>query len=156
MAMSVNMKAGAAVAAVVLLLFLIVRPSTSGHHFKVTATEYDCTVKIVDDPRPLNREVLATVGIKCATPPKQTVFVMQLQYRKDSGAQWTNSGDARTFTSAPTKDFTDINITQPCKAGSWRVGYQLMGVAASIGSNFQEPQQFGDGKDISQSQCDNS
>ncbi|GAA1981582.1 hypothetical protein GCM10009838_48580 [Catenulispora subtropica] len=156
MLMNVNMKAGAAVAAVVLLLFLIVRPTSSGHHFKVTATEYDCNVKIVDDPRPLNRQILATVGIKCATTPKETDFMLQLQYRKDSGAQWANIGDARKYTGPPTKDYTDINITQPCKAGDWRIAYQLMGVAASIGSNFQEPQQFGDGKSISQSQCDNS
>ncbi|NUR30295.1 MAG: hypothetical protein HOV83_31325 [Catenulispora sp.] len=154
--MSQNMKAGAAVAAVVLLLFLIVRPTSSGHHFKVTATEYDCTVKIVDDPRPLNREILGTVGIKCATPPKETAFVMQLQYRKDSGAQWANVGDARKYTGPPTKDFTDINITQPCRPGSWRIAYQLTGVASAIGTNFQEKLEFGDGKDISQSQCDNS
>jgi len=150
------MKAGAAVAAVVLLLFLFVRPTSSGHHFKVTATEYDCMVKIVDDPRPLNHEILATVGIKCATAPKETDFIMQLQYRKDSGAQWANVGDARKYTGPPTKDYTDINVTQPCKPGSWRIAYQLMGVAASVGSNFQEEQKFGDGKDISQSQCDNS
>jgi hypothetical protein len=150
------MKAGAAVAAVVLLLFLIVRPSSSGHHFKVTATEYDCNVKITDDPRPLNKEVLATVGLKCATPPKQTDFLMQLQYRKDSNGQWANAGDPRRFDGLPTTDYTDINITQPCKAGSWRVAYQLTGVAASLGTTFQEAQQFGSSKDISQSQCDNS
>jgi hypothetical protein len=155
--MSVNLKAGAAVAAVVLLLFLVVRPSSAGqHHFKVTATEYDCNVKVTDDPRPLNREVLATVGIKCATAPKQTDFLMQLQYRKDANGVWANAGDARRFDGAPTADYTDINITQPCKAGSWRVAYQLTGVAASLGTTFQEPQQFGSSKDISQSQCDNS
>jgi hypothetical protein len=154
--MSQNMKAGAAVAAVVLLLFLIVRPSSTGHHYKVTATEYDCTVKVVDDPRPLNREILATVGIKCSTAPKETDFVLQLQYRKDDKAQWANAGDARKFTGLPTKDYTDINVTQPCKAGSWRIAYQLMGVASAIGTNFQEPQKLGESKGISQSQCDNS
>ncbi|MBW8805448.1 MAG: hypothetical protein JF587_16610 [Catenulisporales bacterium] len=154
--MSQNMKVGAAVAAAVLLLFFIVRPSTSGHHYKVTATEYDCTVKIANEPRPLNHEVLATVGIKCATAPKETDFVLQLQYRKDSTAQWANAGDARKYTGPPTPDYTDINITQPCKAGNWRVAYQLMGVASALGTNFQEPQKLGDSKDISQSQCDNS
>jgi hypothetical protein len=150
------MRAGAAVAAVVLLLFLIVRPSSSGHHFKVTATEYDCNVKITDDPRPLNKEVLATVAVKCATPPKQTQLVLQLQYRKDSSAQWANDGDARAFNGIPTPDYTDINITLPCKAGSWRIAYQLKGVAAALGTTFTEAQQFGSSKDISQSQCDNS
>jgi hypothetical protein len=156
MAMSVNMRAGAAVAAVVLLLFLIVRPSSSGHHFKVTATEYDCNVRITDDPRPLNKEVLATVGIKCATPPKQTQLVLQLQYRKDTSAQWANQGAARAFNGIPTKDYTDINITLPCTAGNWRVAYQLQGVAAELGTNFTAAQQFGSSKAISQSQCDNS
>jgi hypothetical protein len=154
--MSVNMKAGAAVAAVVLLLFLIVRPTSSGHHFKVTATEYDCNVKIADDPRPLNKEVLATVAIKCATPPKQTQLVLQLQYRKDANGQWTNSGDARAFNGVPGADYTDINITQPCVPGNWRVAYQLKGVAAALGTDFQAAQEFGDSKAISQSQCDNS
>ena len=154
--MKMDWKAGAAAAAVVLLLVLIVRPSSSGHHFKVTATEYDCNVSVVDDPRPLNKEVLATVGIKCATAPKETDFVMQLQYRKDANSQWTNAGDARKYTGPPTNTTTDINVTQPCKAGSWRIAYQLMGVAAGIGTNFQEPQQFGKSKDISQSACDNS
>jgi hypothetical protein len=154
--MSVNWKAGAAVAAAVLLLVLIVRPSSSGHHFKVTATEYDCTVKIADDPRPLNKEVLSTVSLKCATPPKQTQLVLQLQYRKDSAAQWANDGDARSFNGIPGPDYTDINITQPCKPGSWRIAYQFQGVAAALGSNFSEAQQFGSSKDISQAQCDNS
>ncbi|WP_194916092.1 hypothetical protein [Catenulispora rubra] len=155
--MSTNMKAGAAVAAVVLLLFLIVRPTTSsGHHFKVTATEYDCNVKIADDPRPLNKEVLSTVAIKCVTPPKQTSLVLQLQYRKDGSSPWTNDGDARAYTGIPGPDYTDINITQPCKAGSFRIAYQLQGVAAVLGTSIQEQQQFGGSKDISQSQCDNS
>ena len=150
------MKAGAAVAAVVLLLFLIVRPTSSGHHFKVTATEYDCNVKISDDPRPLNKEVLSTVSIKCATPPKQTNLVLQLQYRKNANVPWTNSGDARAFNGMPTPNYTDINITQPCAAGSWRIEYALGGVASVLGTNFQELPQYGSGKDISQSQCDNS
>jgi hypothetical protein len=96
------------------------------------------------------------VGIKCSTAPKETDFVLQLQYRKDDKAQWANAGDARKFTGPPTKDYTDINVTQPCKAGSWRIAYQLMGVASAIGTNFQEPQKLGESKDISQSQCDNS
>lgn len=151
------MKAGAAVAAVVLLLFLIVRPTTnSGHHYKVTATEYDCSVKVANDPRPLNKEVLSTVSIKCATPPKQTSLILQLQYRGNSSAQWANYGDARAFNGIPGPDYTDINITQLCKAGSYRIAYQLTGVAAVLGTNFQQPQQFGNSKDISQSQCDNS
>jgi hypothetical protein len=150
------MKAGAAVAAVVLLLFLIVRPTSSGHHFKVTATEYDCNVKIADDPRPLNKEVLSTVAIKCATPPKQTQLVLQLQYRKDANGVWANSGDARAFSGVPGPDYTDINITQPCVAGNWRISYQLKGVAAALGTDFQAAQQFGTSKAISQSQCDNS
>ena len=149
-------KSGAAVAAVVLLIVLIVRPSSSGHHFKVTATEYDCNVKIADDPRPLNKEVLSTVAIKCSTPPKQTSMVLQLQYRKDANGQWANDGDARAFTGVPGPDYTDINITRPCKAGNWRIQYQLTGVAAALGTNFQEPAQFGSSKSISQSQCDNS
>jgi hypothetical protein len=150
------MKAGAAVAAVVLLLFLIVRPTSSGHHFKVTATEYDCNAKISDDPRPLNKEVLSTVSIKCATPPKQTNLVLQLQYRKGANVPWANSGDARAFNAMPTPNYTDINITQPCVAGSWRIEYSLGGVASVLGTNFQELPQYGSGKDISQSQCDNS
>jgi hypothetical protein len=154
--MNLNWKAGAAVAAAVLLLVLIVRPSSSGHHFKVTATEYDCNIKIADDPRPLNREVLATVAIKCSTPPKQTQLALQLQYRKDASAQWANEGDARAFNGIPTPDYTDINVTVPCRAGSWRIEYQFQGVAAALGTNFQQPQQFGTSKDISQSQCDNS
>jgi hypothetical protein len=156
MTMSTNTKAGAAVAAVVLLLFLIVRPTSSGHHFKVTATEYDCNVKIADDPRPLNKEVLSTVAIKCATPPKQTSLVLQLQYHVSGSSVWTNSGDARAFDGVPGPDYTDINITQPCKAGSWRIQYQLQGVAAALGTNFQAAPQYGSSKDISQSQCDNS
>jgi len=154
--MNLNWKAGAGVAAAVLLLVLIVRPSSSGHHFKVTATEYDCNIKIADDPRPLNKEVLSTVAIKCATPPKQTNLVLQLQYRANSSAAWANSGGARAFTGIPTPDYTDINITVPCKAGSWRIEYQLSGVASVVGSNFQAVPQFGSSKDISQSQCDNS
>jgi hypothetical protein len=150
------MKAGAAVAAVVLLLFLFVRPTSSGHHFKVTATEYDCNVKISDDPRPLNKEVLSTVSLKCATPPKQTDLVLQLQFRKDANSPWANSGDARGFDGIPGPDYTDINITQPCKAGSWRIEYQLQGTAAVLSTKFQELPQYGSSKDISQSQCDNS
>jgi hypothetical protein len=154
--MKMDWKTGAAVAAVVLLLVLIVRPTSSGHHFKVTATEYDCNVKIVDDPRPLNKEILSTVAIKCSTSPKQTSMVLQLQYRKDGSSPWTNNGDARAFTGAPTTAYTDVNITQPCKAGDWRIEYQLQGVAAALGTNFQEAAQFGSSKSISQSQCDNS
>lgn len=154
--MSNNTKAGAAVAAIVLLLFLIVRPTSSGHHFKVTATEYDCNVKIADDPRPLNREILSTVALKCATPPKQTSLVLQLQYRKDGSSPWANDGDARAFTGVPGPDYTDINITQPCKAGNWRIQYQLQGVAAALGTTFQATPQYGNSKAISQSACDNS
>ena|ERR1700759_1408700 len=154
--MSTNTKAGAAVAAVVLLLFLIVRPTSSGHHYKVTATEYDCNVKIADDPRPLNKEILSTVAIKCSTPPKQTSLVLQLQYRKDGSSPWGNDGDARAFNGVPSKDYTDINITQPCKAGNWRIQYQLQGVAAALGTDFQATPQYGDSKTITQSQCDNS
>lgn len=154
--MKMDWKTGAAVAAVVLLLVLIVRPSSSGHHFKVTATEYDCNVKIVDDPRPLNKEILSTVAIKCSTSPKQTSMVLQLQYRKDGNGPWTNDGDARAFTGAPTTAYTDVNITRPCKAGDWRIEYQLQGVAAALGTSFQEAAQFGSSKSISQSQCDNS
>ena len=154
--MSTNTKAGAAVAAVVLLLFLIVRPTSSGHHYKVTATEYDCNVKIADDPRPLNKEVLSTVAIKCSTPPKQTSLVLQLQFRKDDTTPWANDGDARAFNGVPGPDYTDINITLPCKAGNWRIEYQLQGVAAALGTNFQAAAQFGSSKAISQVQCDNS
>lgn len=154
--MKMDWKTGGAVAAVVLLLVLIVRPSSSGHHFKVTATEYDCNVKIVDDPRPLNKEILSTVAIKCSTSPKQTSLVLQLQYHPSGSSQWTNDGDARAFTGIPSKDYTDINITQPCKAGSYRIEYQLQGVAAALGTNFQEAPQYGSGKEVTQSQCDNS
>ena len=154
--MKMDWKSGAAVAAVVLLLVLIVRPSSSGHHFKVTATEYDCNVKIADDPRPLNKQILSTVAIKCATPPKQTSLVLQLQYRKDGNGQWANEGDARAFNGVPGPDYTDINITVPCKAGNWRIEYQLQGVAAALGTDFKATPQFGDSKSISQSQCDNS
>ena len=154
--MKLDWKAGAAVAAVVLLLVLVVRPSSSGHHFKVTATEYDCNVKIADDPRPLNKEVLSTVAIKCATAPKQTSLVLQLQYRANGNSPWANDGDARAFNGTPGPDYTDINITLPCKAGDWRIEYQLQGVAAALGTNFQAAPQFGTSKTISQSQCDNS
>ena len=156
MAMNLNWKAGAAVAAAVLLLVLIVRPTSSGHHFKVTATEYDCNVKISDDPRPLNKEVLSTVSIKCATPPKQTNLVLQLQYHKAGTTLWANAGDARAYTGMPTPNYQDINITQPCVAGSWRIEYSLGGVASVLGTNFQQPPQFGGSKDISDSQCVNS
>jgi hypothetical protein len=99
---------------------------------------------------------LSTVSLKCATPPKQTSLVLQLQYHASGSSAWTNDGDARAFTGIPGPDYTDINITQPCKAGSWRIEYQLTGVAAALGTNFQEAAQFGSSKDISQSQCDNS
>jgi hypothetical protein len=154
--MNNNVKAGAVIAIAAALLFLIVPRSSSGSHLHASVSEYDCHVKIVDDPRPLNKEVLATVAIDCGTPPKTTNFVAQLQYRATGSAPWTNSGPPKQLDGVPTVNATNINVTVPCKGGDWRIGYQLSGVTNATNRAFQEAQFFGSSKSISDSQCVNS
>ena len=150
------MKAGVVVAIAAALLFILVHRSTSGSHLHASVSEYDCNVKVVNDPRALNKEVLATVSIDCKTPPKTTNFVALLQYRANGSAAWQNSGPAKELAGSPTSTATNINIDVPCKAGDWRVGYQLSGVANATNRAFQEAQSFGSSKSISTSQCANS
>ena len=154
--MNNNVKAGVLVAIAVALLFLVAPKGVVGTRYHHDVTEYDCRIKIVDDPRPLNHVVLATVSIYCDTPPKSTDFAMQLQYRAKDSLPWTNIGDAKHLDGQPTATSVDINVTEPCKGGQWRVGYQLSGVGNVTNRAFQEPQYFGSGKSISDSQCANS
>jgi hypothetical protein len=154
--MNNNVKAGVLIAIAVALLFLIVPRSSSGSHLHASVSEYDCHVKIVDDPRPLNKEVLGTVSIYCSTPPKTTSFVAQLQYRATGSAPWADYGPVKQLDGQPTPNATDINVTVPCKGGNWRIGYQLSGVANATNRAFQETQFFGSSKSISDSQCVNS
>jgi hypothetical protein len=154
--MNNNVKAGVLVAIAVALLFLVAPKSVVGTRYHKSVTEYDCRIKVVDDPRPLNHQVLATVAIYCDQAPKTTDFVMQLQYRAKSSLQWANIGDAKHLNGQPTPTSVDINITEGCKGGEWRVGYQLSGIGNVTDRPFQELQYWGSGKSISDSQCANS
>jgi hypothetical protein len=151
-----NLKAGAAIAVAALLLFIIVPRSSSGTHFSAKVTEYDCNIKIQDDPRAFQKQTLATLNVSCATPPKQTDLVMLLQYRAKAADPWVSVGDPKGLAGEPTATSVLVDIADPCKGGDWRVAYQLSGIGNGTSRAFQEPQQFGDPKTISDAQCANS
>jgi hypothetical protein len=151
-----NLKAGVAVAIAAVLLFIIVPHNNSGTHFSAKVTEYDCSIKVQDDPRAFQKQALATLSVACATPPKQTNLVMLLQYRDKSADPWVNVGQAKGLAGQPTAEAVTVDIADPCKGGDWRVAYQLSGIANATNRAFQEPQQFGDPKTISEGQCANS
>lgn len=151
-----NVKVGVAAAIAVVLLFVILPRNNSGTHFSAKVTEYDCSIKIQDDPRAFQKQALATLSVSCATPPKQTNLVMLLQYRDKSSDPWTNAGQPKGLAGAPTPEAVTVDVADPCKGGDWRVAYQLSGVANETDRAFQEPQQFGDPKTITEAQCANS
>jgi hypothetical protein len=151
-----NLKAGVAVAIAAVLLFIIVPRNNSGTHFSAKVTEYDCRIKVQDDPRSFQKQALATLSVQCATPPKQATLSMLLQYRDKSSDPWTNVGQPKGLAGQPTPDAVTVDVADPCKGGDWRVAYQLSGVANATDRAFQEPEQFGDPKTISAAQCANS
>ena len=151
-----NVKVGVAAAVAFVLLFIVLPHNNSGTHFSAKVTEYDCDIKVQDNPRAFQKQALATLSVKCDTPPKQADLVMLLQYRAKSSDPWTNAGKPKGLVGPPTPEAVTVDIAYPCKAGDWRVAYQLSGVANATGRAFQEAQQFGDVKSISAGQCANS
>ena len=152
-----NWKVGAAVVAAIAAIAMVSsHVSSSGRSYHASVEEYNCNVGIANDPKPIMKEVSGTVDIKCSTAPRTTALTVMLQYRAKDSAPWQNAGPTKVFVSTPTSQTESINISQPCSAGSWRVGYEFDGTGAGTGKAFTTAQAFGSSQSISTEQCANS
>ena len=151
-----NLKVGVLVALAAALLFVIVPHSTSGRSYHASVKEYDCNVSIADDPRAVMANVLAAVDISCAAPPRTTSLTVTLQYRPKDSVPWQQAGPTKEFIGTPTTQKSVMDVTQPCKAGFWRVGYLFGGTGAATGAPFTTLPAWSSSQSVTSSQCTNS